>query len=94
MTRYTVVWASDVEAPFIQYWVDGNSQTRTALTEIANWVDKNLSEDPGNKGRLRSDLGARVIAVELSSSSAHVSVTYEVDLDDRLVRVILLTIRD
>jgi hypothetical protein len=46
MTRYTVVWDPDVEVPFIGYWVAGDSQTRATLTEIANWVDANLAEDP------------------------------------------------
>ena len=93
MVRYTVVWDLSVEAPFIEFWVAGDSQTRLQLTEIANWVDANLSEDPDKKGRLRLDLGARIIAVPLSKSSARVSATYEVWPEDRLVRVVRLTLR-
>ena len=92
MTRYKVMWANDVEEPFINYWIKGNSQTRAVLTEIANWIDTALSQDPDLKGRLREDLGARVIAVKLTTTPAHISVTYEVIPEDRLVRVILLTI--
>lgn len=94
MTRYKVMWSNDVEEPFINYWIKGNSQTRAVLTEIANWVDTTLSQDPEQKGRPREDLGARLIAVELATTPAHISVTYEVYPNDRLVRVILLMIRD
>jgi hypothetical protein len=93
MARFTVVWDNDVEAPFISYWMAGDSETRTHLTEIANWVDANLSEDPDQKGRPHLGLGARIIAVPLSKSPARVSVTYEVSPEDRLVRVIRLTLR-
>jgi len=93
MTRYTVVWDPDVEAPFIKYWVAAGSQTRAILTEIANWVDANLAEDPGNKGHARPDLGARIIAVPPLGLPARVSVSYEVWPEDRQVRVIRLTIR-
>jgi hypothetical protein len=91
--RYTVVWDPDVESSFIGYWVAGDSQTRRNLTEIANWVDANLSEDPDNKGQTRLDLGARIVAVPLTTSSARVSVAYEVWPEDRTVRVIRLTLR-
>ncbi len=57
MTQYTVVWAKEVEEPFINYWIKGNSLTRVILTEIANRVDTNLSEDADLKGQLRPDLG-------------------------------------
>lgn len=50
MTKYTVVWAEEVETPFIDSWVKGDSQMRATLTEIANWVDSNLSHDPQLKG--------------------------------------------
>ena len=75
MARYTVVWDPSVEAPFINYWVAGDSQMRALLTEIANWVDANLSDEPEDKGQARLDLGARIIAVPLSKSPALASVT-------------------
>ena len=93
MTRYTVVWDATVEATFTEYWIAGDSHARAMLSEIGNWVDSNLATDPANKGQPRPDLGARVIAVSLSSSSARVSATYEVWPEDKLVRVIRLTIR-
>jgi hypothetical protein len=92
MIKFTVTWDDEVERPLIDAWIGGNSQTRSILTEIADWVDTALSRDPELKGRPREDLGARVIAVELQSTSANISVTYQVSLEDRMVRVILLTI--
>ena len=53
----------------------GDSQTRAILTEIANWVDANLAEDPETKGSRVPIIGARIIAVPLSSRPARVSVT-------------------
>jgi hypothetical protein len=76
MTRYTVVWDEDVEDPFINAWVAGDSQMRSTLTEIANWVDANLAADPDRKGQPSSDKSARVIVVPLANSSARVSVAY------------------
>jgi hypothetical protein len=93
MPRCSVVWDPEVETPFINYWVAGDSQARAILTEIANWVDANLAEDPGNQGQARPDLGARIVAVPLSGTPARASVTYEVWPEDRLVRVIRLTLR-
>ena len=93
MTRYTVVWDEDVEAPFISDWVAGDAGTRKILTDIANWVDTNLSEDPDQKGQPRPDLGARILVVPVSATSARVSVTYRVLPDDRQVRVVRMVIR-
>lgn len=93
MIRFTVIWDQGVEVPFIDAWVAGDSQMRATLTELANWLDKDLSIDPDQKGQLREDLGARIIAVELSTSPANVSVTYEVNHADRIVRIIRLTFR-
>jgi hypothetical protein len=93
MTRYTVVWDPDVEAAFIAYWVAGDSHMRATLTETASWVDSNLAEDPDTKGQMRDDLGARIVAVPLSNSTARVSVSYEVWPEDRQVHVIRPTVR-
>jgi hypothetical protein len=93
MTKYTVVWAEAVEIPFIDSWVKGDSQVRAVLSDIANWVDSNLSRDPELKGRQALDPGTRVVVVPLVSSAARVSVTYEIIPADRLVRVIRMTFR-
>jgi hypothetical protein len=93
MTRYTVVWDAEVESRFIAAWLAGDSQSRSNLTEIANWVDKNLAEDPDQKGQPRPDLSARIVAAPVSNSAARVSVTYQVLHDDRQVRVVRLVIR-
>ncbi len=82
MTRFTVVWDKDVEASFVSHWLAGSPQLRTILTDIANWVDKNLAEDPDRKGYLRADLNVRIIAVPVQSSPMRASVTFEVSLGD------------
>ena len=93
MTRYTVVWDRDVEVPFMNAWIAGNSQTRAILSEVANWVDKNLAEDPDRKGEPCPEHSARQIDVPIPGSSAHVSATFRVLPDDRQVRVICLVFR-
>jgi hypothetical protein len=93
MTRYTVVWDADVETPFMNAWIAGDSRTRAVLTEIADWVDKQLAENPDVQGRPCPELSARTLDVPLASSAARVSVTYQVLRDDRLVRVIQFAFR-
>jgi hypothetical protein len=78
---------------FLQFWLAGNAGTRRRLTEIANWIDANLADDPDQKGQLRADLGARIVPVSLADPSAHVAVTFEVSQQDRIVRIIRLTLR-
>lgn len=92
MKRYTVVWDSEGESPFIDAWIDADSQMREMLTEIANWVDANLAERPEDKGQADLD-GARVLAVPLSRWATRASVAYHVFPNDRLVRIIRLTLR-
>jgi hypothetical protein len=93
MTRYTVIWDEEVESAFINYWSASDSITRMMLTEAANWIDSNLAENPEAKGQARPDLPARIIAVPLSMFTTRVAATYEVWPNDRLVRVLLLTVR-
>lgn len=93
MTRYTVVWDAQVESHFIDAWIACDSQSRAVLTEIANWVDGNLADDPDQKGQSRDDLSVRILAVPVSNSTARVSVTYQVLPEDRQVRVVRLVIR-
>ena len=93
MSRSTVVWDPPVEAAFTQSWIDGDASTRAALTEVVNWVDKNLVEGADSKGDYRADLDARILAVPLSSSFAEVSVAFQAPTEDRQVRVVRLVFR-
>jgi hypothetical protein len=68
MIRFTVTWDQDVEGPFIDAWVSGNSQMRGTLTEIANWVDTQLTEHPAAKGK---KLTSPTLASWLSRSLNH-----------------------
>jgi hypothetical protein len=93
MTQFTVVWDSDVEAAFISYWIAGDSHMRAVLTEAANWIDVNLSYSPDTKGQDRPDLGARLIAVPVTNTTARISAVYEVRPEHQEVCVIRLTFR-
>lgn len=93
MIRFTVTWDEDIEDPFIEAWVAGDSQMRATLTEIANWVDTQLADDPASKGEETDEPYTRVLAVPLTQSPAHVSVAYQVIAADRIVHVIRLTFR-
>jgi hypothetical protein len=88
MTRYTVAWAADVEGPFIDAWIAGDSPTRKKLTSIADWIDTNLSDFPDLKGEPIPDREARIVEVPVHDSTARVSAVYQVLPNDRLVRVI------
>jgi len=93
MARFPVVWDPDVEAAFINHWIGGDSQTRARLTEVARWIDSNLSQNPADQGRARPDLSARIVAVPLADSSARVAATIEIYPEDYIVRGIRLTFR-
>ncbi len=93
MTRYTVVWDSQLENQFTSLWVASDSVTRELLSEIANWVDFNLKENPEVQGQLRDDLAARILAVPISNPLVRVFLTYKVSTPDRLVQIVRLTIR-
>ena len=65
MTRFTVVWDSEVESHFIDTWVAGDTATRAVLTDVANLVDASLSEDPIQKGTPWSDQDAFIFVIPL-----------------------------
>lgn len=79
-----------VESQYINAWDSADSRTRTTLTQVANWVDANLAEDPDQKGQQRADLAARILAISVANSSARASVTFQVLPADRQVRVVRL----
>ena len=93
MTRFTVVWDVDVESQFINAWTTGNATTRTFLTDIANWVDANLADDPELLGYAWSEPNTYIATVPTQFASARVSVTYQVRAEDRQVRIVRLLIR-
>jgi len=91
MTRYTVVWNSDFEAQYTDAWTKSDSETREILTELANWVDRELVDDPVSKGRLSAEPLTYIAAVP--NALARISVAYQVLPDDRLVRVVRMTFK-
>jgi hypothetical protein len=93
MTRYTVVWDTDVEAALANAWIAGDSAMRSSLTAIADWIDTSLCEDPDIKGQALPEHSARKIGVPLSITTAKVEVTYQVFPDDRQARVTRVVFR-
>ena len=87
MTRYTVEWDPDVQADFIDRWVEADSPTRSIFTAAANWVDRELVVDPETKGKYRPDVDARIVDVPVEGNVL-VAVTFHVHPEDRLVRVV------
>ena len=77
MTRYTVLWDTVLERHFIEAWTKSDSETRRILTDVANWVDSQLAEDPDAKGRPDVyDTETRILVVP--SVTAQVSIVYRV----------------
>jgi hypothetical protein len=70
MMRCTVVWDPEAENALAETWIVGDSNLRSALAAIADWLDKNLSEDPDSKGQFLPERSARIIAVPVSVASA------------------------
>jgi hypothetical protein len=91
LTRFTVPWDPEVEDIYITVWLAGDSETRRALTDIANWVDRGLAEDPDVQGQALPELTGRTIEIPIAESDANVRATYTVSRDDRVVRVIRLS---
>jgi hypothetical protein len=56
-------------------------------------VDATLAETPDKIGQERPGQLARVIAVPVSNSPVRASVTYQISLADRQVRIICLILR-
>lgn len=93
MPSFTVVWDAELESSYIEAWLFCDSDGRAILSEIANWLDRELGFDPHLKGRPALKLPLRTIDVVLKSTAAQVSAVYEVRGDDRLVRVQRLVFR-
>lgn len=90
MTRFTVVWADEVQNEFLNHWTEAESATRSRLTEIASAIDRELAYAPEEKGApLVSEPGCHVWQI---SSHLGARVVYEVSSDDRLVRVLRISV--
>jgi hypothetical protein len=66
MTRYTVVWDEQVESQFLRAWLRGDSHLRSILTDIANWIDRELAVDPEQKGLAVDEPDTRVLRSRLN----------------------------
>ncbi|HRX80886.1 MAG TPA: hypothetical protein P5307_17575 [Pirellulaceae bacterium] len=92
MTRYTVLRDNALKQHFVDAWVRSDSDTRNVLTDVANWIDEELSVEPEAKGR--PDVGQdnlRILAV--ANSMAQISIAYHVLPEDRKVIVVRLLFR-
>lgn len=89
MTRYTVLWDTELDQHFVDAWVRSDSNTRNVLTDVANWIDSELSIDPDAKGRRDAHQGSlRILAVP--NPDAQISIAYQVYPEDRKVIVLRL----
>lgn len=92
MNRYTVLWDTVLEQHFTDAWVRSDSDTRNILTEVANWIDSQLSTDPDKKGRVDAQ-GHDLRILPVPTSDAQVSVVYRVYPEDRRVLIVRLLFR-
>ena len=92
MNGYRVEWDPTVDAEFINAWIAADSGLRRKLTDIGNWIDRQLAVDPESKGEYQPDFDVRTLAVSMQTA-ARVSVAYRVFADDRTVRVVQLTFK-
>ena len=90
MSRFTVVWASDVQEDFIDRWIAGDSATRHRLTLVANKVDQELAVAPEKRG-FPHPLEPEWRVCELFAGVV-ARVVFEVILDDRIVRVLSISL--
>jgi len=93
MTLYTVVWDLELEATYLETWLASNSEKRAVLSECANWLDRELEQNAELKGQLVSEGPERVIDVVLTSTTEMVRAVFEVQVEDRMVRVLRLAFR-
>jgi hypothetical protein len=93
MTRCTVVWDTEVEHALADAWILGDSNMRSTLTAVADWIDTFLAEDAEFKGQPLSGHSQRTIVLPVSITTARVEATYQVVADDRIVRLTRLTFR-
>jgi hypothetical protein len=93
MTRFTVVWDSDLEADFTGFWIDADSDIRALLTYASNWIDAHLSQAPDSVGQEVEGESYRIVIVP-GTQSRSVEVIYQVLSDDVVVRILSIRLRD
>ena len=76
---YTVIWLESAEAELTELWL--NASNRDQVTSAASEIDVRLRTNPEIEGESRS--GERRILLV-----APLGVTFEVNPEDRLVRVL------
>ena len=76
---FTVVWSAAAERELTELWLA--AEDRSPVADAAYEIDQRLRVNPEQKGESR-DFGQRIILL------APLGVTFEVLLDDRLVRVL------
>ena len=76
--RYTVVWLAFTEATLAKLWI--RATDRQAVSDAADRIDVALSRDPETKGTPLGNFFVR--------EDDPLSVLYQVDPGDRMVRVI------
>jgi hypothetical protein len=91
MNRFTVIWDEDVEADFVNRWLESDSPARAALTKLANRIDSALAVDADTLGEPQeSEIGTRAVVLKLPSQE--IAVYFKPSVEDRTVRVTALVI--
>ena len=83
--KFTVVWLRHLELKLANIW--NTATDRQAVTGAVDAIDRQLSLDAMNQGRLVGD-GLRVL------TKRPVEVLFEVSVDDRMARVIAVNVID
>lgn len=79
MTRFTVVWHSDVKNELAELWMAASD--RRALSAAADRLDRELAVDPQRKGRPVGDQ-LRVL------TEPPLEILFDVSEPDRLVKIV------
>ena len=78
MTRFTVIWSQAAQDRLAQFWIAATD--RAAVSAAANAIDRELAEDPGEKG-------VEVAPAIFELTVLPLRVLYEVSEADRQVKV-------
>ena len=85
MTRFTVVWTQRASDQLAQLWLD--SDKREAVTSAADAIDRQLRDDPDDKGSIATEKTREFFEPPLR-------ILFSVREPDRIVEVIRIALLD
>lgn len=88
--RFTVVYTPDVQDGLTEYWLAADSAERRRITRVVDLIDRVLEMAPEQQGDVAPpDTDSRVW--EVRELPPPFRVSYQLRVEDRLVRVIGIT---